>query len=82
MQSQRVKLIEGGKLIIPAPMRRALGIGPGDTVTVEVDDGELRIRSLNAAVQRARAILRRHVPEGQSLVDDLIADRRAEASGE
>jgi len=82
VQPQRVKLIEGGKLIIPAPMRKALGIVPGDTVTVEVDNGELRIRSLAVALHRARAILRKHVPKGESLVSELIADRRAEAARE
>ena len=82
MQPQRVKIIEGGKLIIPAPMRRELGLATGDTVVVEVTDGELRVRSLPAAIARAQAILRRHVPEGVSLVDELIADRRREAERE
>ena len=80
MEAQRVKLIEGGKLIIPAPMRRSLGIATGDVVTIEIDDGDLRIRTLDKALTRARAIVRRHVPEGQSLVDELSTDRRAEAA--
>ena len=29
----RVRIIEGGKLIIPAPMRRELGIATGDSGT-------------------------------------------------
>ncbi len=82
MQPQRVKIIEGGKLVIPAAMRRELGIATGDTVVVDVTDGELRVRSLPAAIARAQAILRRHVPDGVSLVDDLIADRRHEADRE
>ncbi len=82
MQPQRVKIIEGGKLVIPAAMRRELGIATGDTVVVDVTDGELRVRTLPAAIARARAILRRHVPEGVSLVDELIADRRHEADDE
>lgn len=82
MQSQRLKIIEGGKLVIPAAMRRELGIATGDTVVAGVTNGELRVRTLPAAVARAQAILRRHVPEGVSLVDDLIADRRHEADRE
>jgi bifunctional DNA-binding transcriptional regulator/antitoxin component of YhaV-PrlF toxin-antitoxin module len=82
MQPQRVRIIEGGKLIIPASMRRELGIVTGDTVLVDVADGELRVRSLSKAIERAQAILRRHVPEGVSLADELIADRRREAEGE
>ena len=82
MHPQRVKIIEGGKLVIPASMRRELGIATGDTVVVDVADGELRVRSMPAAVARAQAILRRHVPEGVSLADELVADRRREAERE
>ena len=82
MQPQRVRIIEGGKLVIPAVMRRELGITTGDTVLVDVADGELRVRSLSAAVARAQAILRRYVPEGVSLADELIADRRREVERE
>lgn len=82
MEAQRVKIVEGGKLVIPALMRRELGISAGDTVMVDVENGELRVRSISKALERARAILRRHVPEDVSLSDDLIADRRAESGRE
>ena len=82
MQPQRVKIIEGGKLVIPAAMRRELGIATGDTVVVDVTDGELRVRSLPAAIARAQAILRRHVPKGVSLAGELVADRRREVDRE
>jgi AbrB family looped-hinge helix DNA binding protein len=79
MTAQPVKIIEGGKLVIPAAMRRQLGIASGDTVLVGVEEGELRIRSLAKAVERAQAIVRRHVPRGVSLADELIEERRSEA---
>jgi bifunctional DNA-binding transcriptional regulator/antitoxin component of YhaV-PrlF toxin-antitoxin module len=79
MDTHRAKLIEGGKLIIPAPMRRSLGLSTGDVVTLEMDDGDIRIRTLDKALERARAIVRRHVPKGTSLVEELMAERRAEA---
>lgn len=82
MEAQRVKIVDGGKLVIPAAMRRQLGIGTGDTVLVDVDNGELRVRSVTRAIERARAILRRHVPDGVNLADELIADRRREAERE
>ena len=82
MEAQRVKIVDGGKLVIPAAMRRELGLSTGDTVLVDVDDGELRVRSVTRAIQRARAILRKHVPDGESVADELIADRRREAERE
>ncbi|MGN5376513.1 AbrB/MazE/SpoVT family DNA-binding domain-containing protein [Sphingomonas hankookensis] len=63
-------------------MRRELGINAGDTVMVDIDHGELRVRSIAKAIEHARAILRRYVPEGVGLADELIADRRAEAERE
>lgn len=82
MLAKRVKMIEGGKLIIPAAMRRALGLERGDTVLLDINQGELRVRSLAKAVERAQAIVGRHTADGTSLVDDLIADRRDEARRE
>ena len=82
MEAQRVRIVDGGKLIIPAAMRRELGISTGDTVLVDVEDGELRVRSISRAIERARAILRKHVPEGVELADELISDRRREAERE
>ena len=35
-----------------------------------------------SAIAKIQAMVRRYVPEGKSLVDELIADRRAEAERE
>ena len=82
MTSQSVKIINGGKLVIPAQFRREMGIGAGDTVVVEMAQGELRIRSLSSAIRKAQAIVRELVPDHVSLVDELIAERKAEADRE
>ena len=58
MPSQRVKIVEGGKLVIPAAFRREMGIAPGDTVVVELDAGELRVRSLSSAIRQVQARMR------------------------
>ena len=80
MSSRAVKIVDGGKLVIPANFRRQLGIAVGDTVIVEVTDGELRVRSRKGALANARRMMRQLVPDGVSLVDELIAERRAEAA--
>lgn len=58
MQSKAVKVVEGGKLIIPASFRREMGIGIGDTVVVELADGELRVRSRKVDIRRIQERVR------------------------
>ena len=79
MTSQAVKIVDGGKLIIPAQFRRKLGINTGDTVVVELASDGLHVRSLSASVRLAQGIVREFVPDGINLADELIAERRAEA---
>lgn len=82
MTSRAVKIADGGTLVIPASLRRELGISVGDTVILDVANGELRIRSRGAALSNARRLFRGLVPDGVGVVDELIADRRAEAARE
>lgn len=82
MVAQQVKIVDGGKLVIPASMRRDLGFSVGDIVLVDIDDGELRVRSVSRAIQRAQEIVRKYVPEDVGLVDELITERRREAERE
>jgi AbrB family looped-hinge helix DNA binding protein len=82
MKSQAVKIIDGGKLIIPAAFRRSLGFDTGDTVVVELDEDGLYVRSLSSAVRRAQQIVREFVPDEVDLADELIAERRIEAERE
>ena len=77
MQSRTVKIVEGGKLIIPAQFRRELEMGIGDTVVIELVDGELRVRSRKADLRRlqdrVRQIGRREGAE-QGSVADKVSD--------
>lgn len=82
MASQAVKIIDGGKLIIPAAFRRKLGIDIGDTVVIELGEDGLHVRSLSSAVRRAQDIVREFVPDDVSLADELVAERRIEAEHE
>ena len=69
-------------MVIPAEYRRALGIQVGDELIVRLEDGEIRLLTLDRAIAQAQAAVRRYVPAGRSLVDELLADRRAEAARE
>ncbi|HZQ98930.1 MAG TPA: AbrB/MazE/SpoVT family DNA-binding domain-containing protein [Chloroflexota bacterium] len=80
MAALKTKLGEGGRVVIPAAYRRELGLEIGDPIFIRLEDGELRLTSRRAAIRRAQRILRQYIPEGRSLSDELIAERRREAA--
>ncbi len=82
MAAVRAKVVEGGRILVPAAIRRAMKLQKGDTVLLELHGDELRVRSAASALQRLQASVRDVVPRDVSLVDELIADRRAEAARE
>ncbi|MGA7908689.1 MAG: AbrB/MazE/SpoVT family DNA-binding domain-containing protein [Candidatus Sulfotelmatobacter sp.] len=75
----RMKVNENGRVVIPAPFRKALGIKAGDEVVLRVEDDELRITTIKRRIERAQRLIRKHVKPGTSLVDELIAERREAA---
>ncbi|MBI2885897.1 MAG: AbrB/MazE/SpoVT family DNA-binding domain-containing protein [Chloroflexi bacterium] len=79
----KVKVEQGGRIVVPAAFRHSLGVKPGDTVLVTLEEPDtIRIRSYPGAVRRIQELVRQYVPEGVSLVDELIQERRAEAARE
>jgi AbrB family looped-hinge helix DNA binding protein len=85
MNVQRGKLVSGGRLQVPADIRRALGLNDGDAVTLEVVDGRLQVRPYRDVIAEVQARFRAHLPPNVSVpgaVDAFIAERRAEAEKE
>ena len=78
----RMRVNENGRVVIPASFRKALGINAGDEIIVRMEDDELRIMTLKRRIQRAQESVRRYVRPGESLVDELIAERREAAKHE
>ena len=77
------RMTEGGRIVIPAEIRKRLGFEIGETFNLEIDENEsLRISSRVQSLRRAQQLFRRHVPEGVSVVDEFIAERRKEAESE
>ena len=78
----RLRVNQNGRVVIPAAFRKAMGIRAGDEVLLRLEEDELRITTLRRRIARAQRLVRRHVKQGTSLVDELIAERREAASGE
>jgi antitoxin PrlF len=78
MNEIRTKLAEGGRIVIPAEYRQALGLRIGDEVIVRLEDGEVRIFTPEQAIKRAQELVRRYIPHERALADELITERRME----
>ena len=68
-----------GRLVIPADMRAALGLAPGDRLHLHLSGGRLVLQRPEDAAHELRG-LAADVPRSRSLVDELLVDRRASAA--
>jgi len=75
---------QGGRVVVPKALREKLGVKEGDEVIWTEIDGQIVLTSRLRQIQRAQELcaqLFANQPE-RSLVNELIADRRAEAARE
>lgn len=74
------KVISGGKIVIPAELRREYGIKDGDSLVIERDQhGNMVIKTYAQVVREVQEWWRGTVGEGYS-VDQFLAERREEAA--
>lgn len=78
----RAKVNPEGRMIIPAPCRAKLGIRGEQELLVEVSERGLLLYKPEDSLRRLQDWVSGHVPPGTSLVDELTAQRRAEAAKE
>lgn len=70
-----------GRIVIPAEVRAALGLTPGDRLHLHLAGGRLVLERPQDALSELRR-LGRTVPQARSLVDELLAERRDAAATE
>jgi len=76
------RLGEGGRVVIPAEIRRLLGVKEGDRILLLVEDGELHVITVSQGIKRAQELARPYIRPGVSMADELIAERQAEVARE
>ena len=76
------RMSKEGRVLIPAELRRSLGLRPDEPLQIYALDGELRIVSRLQGIRRAQAIAAKYKLPSHSVVDEFIAEKRAEAVGE
>jgi len=79
--SVEVSLGRQGRLVIPAPLRRSLGLEEGDRLVARQDADRLVLEKPEQIKQRLKARFAQ-VPLERRLVDELIAERREESRRE
>lgn len=78
---QAVRLGDRGRVILPAPIRKHLGLRTGDTLVVTLEDeGAIRLIALDRQLKAIQGMFRKD-PK-RSLSQELIRDRRREAARE
>lgn len=78
-----VRVGDRGRLVLPAWLRAELKLEAGDRLLADVQrGGSLRLRPFSAIARGVVGLWRGDAPPGVSMVDQLIAERRAEAARE
>ena len=71
-----------GRIVIPAPIRRAMGLEGPTELLCRYEGGTLTVETIDAAVADVRELVAEYVPAERSMVDELTRERRAEAATE
>jgi AbrB family looped-hinge helix DNA binding protein len=78
----KATLGDKGRLVIPAALREALCLAAGDVLEIHIENQELRMSTRSGRLRRAQERLRKLVGPDRSIVDEFLAERRAEALSE
>jgi AbrB family looped-hinge helix DNA binding protein len=77
----QVRLGPQGRIVVPAELRRELGLGEGTEMAIRSDGRRLILEPRAEVLRRLRRRFAK-VPDGISLADELAADRQEEARGQ
>lgn len=76
MMEFRTQIKEGGRIIIPAPLRKALHLEIGEDVLLKLEDEELHVVTLKHAVLKAQSLVEKYNKKKISLTDELFKMRQ------
>lgn len=83
MEVFQTRIEADGKIQLSPQVLEQLDFEAGQDVELEVEKKSLRVSLTRAErLKRAQALVRKYVPEGVSVVDEFIEDRRREAEND
>ncbi|KQN36703.1 AbrB family transcriptional regulator [Sphingomonas sp. Leaf407] len=80
-RSMDVKVAGNGRMILPASVRKAMGLHGDAKVILTVEDDQVRLSPIGHGVSRAQALYREHAKQARS-TDDFLMDRKVEAAAD
>jgi len=80
MTIHQTRISKEGRVLIPATVRQELGFGENEPLSLYVQDGEVRIVSRIQAVRQMQQRMAKYKKAGESVVDELLRERREEAA--
>jgi AbrB family looped-hinge helix DNA binding protein len=80
MDAIPTRITQGGRLVIPAAVRKAMKLADGEMVMLEVKDNTLQVTTFDDRIDAIQAFCAPLL--GAGVVDEFIAERRREAAKE
>ena len=78
-KSYVIPVQENGRMILPAVLRRRLGLEKGDRVVVEETENGFSLTTSRERRRRSQAIAAKYARGTADVVDRFLADKREEA---
>ena len=82
MTSLMATMNDQGRVVIPAAIRKAMGLQGSTDLLFRYEGGQLVVETIESSVAGAQRIVADHVRSERSLADELMAERRAEGASE
>lgn len=68
-----------GRMLIPSLVRERFNMHPGEKITIEIDENELKIVNADHVIDEMHELFTKHrTDETVSIVDDFITKKRQE----
>ena len=80
-QTIDVNVASNGRMVLPAAVRKAMGLQGDTKVILTLEDDQVRLSPIGHGVSRAQALYREHAKHARS-TDDFLEDRKAEAAAD
>jgi len=79
MEPARVKVDGSGRVLLPATLRKQLGLKRGSELLIHLEKEGVLLRTRSQALRRAQEYFSKLRPKGKLWSEELIRERRREA---